>query len=260
VIGIAHRVNAERLVLLGWSRAIVLQMAHPLIAAGVADHSQFRASPMTTVTRLHGTVRAMLALTFGDPIEHGHAIAGIRAIHKRVRGQLREPTGVFAAGTPYSAEDPALLLWVHATLIESVILAYERLIGPLSVAERDEYCRDAADVALALGADDGDLPHTFAEMESYLQREYVSGRIAVGADAREIVDAVLFPPLRAISGPAAWLNRLITLGWLPAFVRDQYGYAWNERRDRQLGRAEAFIRAVRRLTPRPLALWREARR
>ena len=257
---IATRINAERLVLLGWSRAILMQMAHPLIAAGVADHSHFRATPRMAVTRLHGTVRAMLALTFGDPMAHGHAIAGIRAIHARVRGELREATGVFPAGAPYSAEDPALLLWVHATLIESVLLAYDGLIAPLAEADRDEYCREAADVAVALGARDADLPRTWAALEAYLQREYSSGRIAVGTDARQIVEAVLFPPLAAISGPFAWLNRLVTIGLLPEYVRAQYGYAWADRRARQLERACRILRATRRLTPRVLAWWPEARR
>ena len=257
---IAQRINAERLVLLGWSRAIALQMAHPLIAAGVADHSHFRASPLEAATRLRETVRAMLALTFGDPISHGHAIAGIRAIHSRVRGRLRENTGVFPAGTPYSAEDPALVLWVHATLAESVILVFERLVGPLTPEERDEYCAESAEVAASLGARREDLPRSWAALEIYLAGELTSGRIAVGADAREIIDAVLFPPLRWVSGPAAWLNRLITIGLMPDRIRAGYRYAWSDRRERQLRRVIAALRVVRQATPRMLAYWRPARR
>jgi len=256
---IASRVNAERLALLGWSRAILLQMAHPLVAAGVAEHSHFRASPLAAVGRLRETVRAMLALTFGDPIAHGHAIAGIRAIHARVRGELRESTGAYPAGTRYSAEDPALLLWVHATLIDSVVLIYEKLVAPLSPAERDEYCVEAAEVAVALGAESNDLPRTWIALEEYLTREYASGRIVVGQDARMIVDAILFPPLSVISGPFAWINRLVTLGLLPETVRDQYRYDWNGRRDRQLQSVLKAIRGLRRLTPRRLAHWPDAR-
>ncbi len=257
---IAHRVNAERLALLGWSRAILLQMAHPLIAAGVADHSSFRSSPMAAVSRLHGTVRAMLALTFGDPIEHGHAIAGIKAIHARVRGELREADRRLSRRrTRYSAEDPDLVLWVHATLIESVVLVYEQLVAPVSAADRDTYLQEAVDVALALGARDAELPRTWATLQDYLAKEYASGRIAVGTDARMIVDAVLFPPFSAISGPFAWVNRVITLGMLPPFVRDQYHYAWSDARDRQFRRATSAIRGVRRITPRAIAWWPEAR-
>lgn len=257
---ISTRVNAERLALLGWSRAILLQMAHPLIAAGVSEHSHFRASPLAAVSRLRETVRAMLALTFGDPMEHGQAIARIRAIHTRVRGRLREGTGPFPAGTPYSAEDPALLLWVHCTLIDSVLLVHDALVAPLSEGDKDTYCQEAVDVAIALGAIDAALPRSWAALQAYLTREYASGRVTVGSDARAIVDAVLFPPLSAISGPFAWVNRIVTLGLLPPGVRDQYGYAWSARRERQWHRTAAVIRTLRKFTPRPVAWWPEARR
>ncbi len=251
--------NAERLALLGWSRAILMQMAHPLIAAGVAEHSSFRATPLAAVSRLRETVLAMLALTFGDPIAHGHAIARIKAIHTRVHGELRESVGAYPAGSRYSAEDPALLLWVHATLLESVVLVYEQLVAPLSAGERDEYLREAADVAIALGAIDADLPRTWSALEAYLAGEYASGHIAGGSDARMVVDVVLFPPLSAISGPFAWVNRVVTLGLLPPFVRDQYHYAWTAGRQGQFRRVTGAIRGLRRVTPNALALWPEAR-
>lgn len=256
---VAHRINAERLVLLGWSRAIVLQMAHPLVAAGVADHSHFRAGPIAAARRLRETVKSMLALSFGDAFEAGHAIAAIRAIHTRVRGQLRETTGPFPAGTRYSAEDPALLLWVHATLIESVILVYERIVAPLSAEERDDYCAEAAQVAIAIGVDEDRVPRAWPALQDYLQAEYASGRIVVGDDARHIVEAVLFPPLSWVSGPFAWLNRLVTLGLLPDAVRAQYRYAWNDRRARQLKRTLGMIRSIRRVLPKAVAWWPAAR-
>ena len=257
---IAEKINAERLALLGWSRAILLQMAHPLIAAGVAEHSSFRATPIAAVSRLRETVRAMLALTFGDPIAHGHAIARIKAIHTRVHGVLREPTGVFPSGTPYSAEDPALLLWVHATLVESVVLVYDRLVAPLPEAERDRYLVEAADVAITLGARGEDVPRTWPKLVAYLDAQYASGRIAVGSEARMVVDAVMFPPLSAISGPFAWINRVITIGLLPPYVRDQYQYTWPASRERQFHRAAGAIRALRRMTPGAIAHWPESRR
>jgi len=255
---IAERVNAERLVLLGWSRAIVMQMAHPLIAAGVADHSHFRASPMSAATRLHGTVRAMLALTFGDPIAHGHAIAGIRAIHARVRGDLRETTGVFEAGTAYSADDPALLLWVHATLVDTALRVYTRFFRPLTDADRDEYCRETAPLVQALGAPDPG-PETWADAQRYLTEMYGSGRIAVSAQAREIAGAVLAPPLSWTIAPATRVNRLITLGWLPAWIRDAYGVEWTARDERALARWVRVIAGARRIAPPWLAQWRSAR-
>jgi uncharacterized protein (DUF2236 family) len=162
VMPVSLRINAERIVLLAWTRAILLQVAHPMIAAGVFEHSGFRASPWAAAGRLHHTVKAMLALVFGSDAARNQALAGIRAIHRRVNGRLAESVGPFPAGTPYSAEDPALVLWVHATLLESVPLVHELLVAPLTAAEHDAYGAEAAPVAIALGARDADVPRTRA--------------------------------------------------------------------------------------------------
>src|SRR3954469_6146298 len=110
VPGITDRVNGERVVLLGWPCAILMQVSHPLIAAGVLDHSTFRDSAVEPIRRLHGTVQAMLGLSFGNAAERAEVIETIRSIHTRVNGALRTGVGRYAAGTRYSAEDPALLL------------------------------------------------------------------------------------------------------------------------------------------------------
>src|SRR4029434_5063630 len=110
----------------------------------------FRGTPWAAASRLYHTVHAMLSLTFGDEVSREGTPAAIRAIHRRVNGLLPAATGPFPSGTPYSAEDPALVLWVHATLIESVVLVYEQLVAPLTAAERDEYCAEAFPIAVAL--------------------------------------------------------------------------------------------------------------
>jgi uncharacterized protein (DUF2236 family) len=257
---VGRRINAERLVLLGWSRAILLQMAHPLIAAGVVDHSHFRSGAREAALRLRGTIRSMLALAFGDPAAYAKSIAGIRAIHTRVHGKLRQPTGVFPAGARYSAEDPALVLWVHATFVESALLVYERLIGPVSEADRDRYCDEGAGIAIALGARAHEVPRDWRSLERYLAAEYGSGRIAVGDDARVIADAVMFPPMSLVTGLPAWINRVITVGLLPQALRDQYRYRWDDRRARQFDRTLRSLRAMRSVLPRSFAWWPEARR
>jgi len=248
------------MVLLGWSRAILLQAAHPLIAAGIADHSQFRSSGRTAINRLRATVRAMLALSFGDPASHARSIDIIRQVHRRIHGSLRVPTGVFPAGARYSAEDPALVLWVHATQIESVVMVYEMLFGELTNGERDGYCAEASDVAIELGAQPELVPRTWAALRAYLETEYASGRIAVGPDARAISDAILFPPVTAVPWPLTWINRVISIGLLPADVREQYRYGWSESRAKQFVRVMAMMRGVRRISPRALVWWPEARR
>src|SRR3954468_22055990 len=189
---VSHRVTAERLLLLGWSRAILLQLAHPLLAAAVIDHSGFRASPFAAAARLNHTVGAMLAITFGSEAESARALAGIRGIHARVNGALRHDVGPFPAGTPYSAEDPALVLWVHATLLDSMIATFERLVAALSAAERDAYCAESAWVAEALGARADDIPRTWPAARAYIDRMLGSGTIVVGDDARAVGRALLW--------------------------------------------------------------------
>jgi len=256
---ISRRINAERLMLLGWSRAILLQLAHPMIAAGVAEHSSFRGGGFTAVVRLHETIRAMLALTFGDRDAWQRTIERIREIHRRVNGRLPVSVGPFPAGTPYSAEDPALLLWVHATLLDSIPLVYERVVGPLRSSERDAYCAEAADVPIALGANAADVPRTWDALQRYVTSAHASGSIVVGEQARDLAATVLEPPLGWTIAPLAWSNRVIGVGLLPEPVRDQYGFSWNATRERRMWQTLATIRLVRRVMPRRLALWPEAR-
>src|SRR6266536_3414538 len=99
----AWKINGEAVLLLGWGRAILLQFAHPLVAAGVAEHSLFVRQPRGRVKRLRQTVRAVLQLTFGTLREAEDAAAGINRIHDYVQGEIPEVTGPFAAGTRYSA-------------------------------------------------------------------------------------------------------------------------------------------------------------
>jgi len=256
---ISRVINAERIVLLGWSRAILLQLAHPLVAAGVAEHSTFREGRLAAAVRLHHTVRAMLALTFGDERSRTAAVEGIKAIHRRVHGHLPSAAGTFPAGTWYSAEDPELVLWVHATLLDSVPMIYDLTVAPLAVGDRDAYCAQAAPLAVDLGARDADVPRTWRALQDYLSAMYGSGRIAVSGQAREIASAVVAPPLAFVLGPVTWANRLVTEGLLPPAVRSGYGAAWNEDRERALRRTIAAIRRLRRWTPPALALWPEAR-
>jgi len=260
VTSITWRVNAERIVLLGWARAILLQLAHPLVAAGVFDHSGFRGTPYAAASRLYHTVHAMLSLTFGDEAARQRTIDGIRAIHRRVNGVLPETIGPYEAGTRYSAEDPSLVLWVHATLIESVLMVYEKLVAPLTEAERDEYCQEAFPIALALAAREEEVPRTWKDLRCYLEGMYASRAIAVGTQGRELAGAVLSPSGGWLVAPATWINRTITVGLLPLQVREQYGMTWAPRQDRTVARLIAFLRTTRRVLPDAIALWPESRR
>jgi uncharacterized protein (DUF2236 family) len=257
---VSRRINAERLLLLAWLRAILLQLAHPLIAAAVAEHSSFRGSTAGAWARLRHTIDAMLALTFGTGVERAAALEGIRAIHRRVSGTLTQASGPFAAGTRYSAEDPALLAWVHATLIESIVLVYEELVAPLSSAARDRYCDDAAEMAVALGVPHHHVPRSWCELRAYIDGRYASGEIVVAQEALTISGALLCPMRQA------WARRIssgtlapMAAGLLPDHVRLQYGFEWNHARAVRFGRMMWLLRRIRRVLPGFIALWKPAR-
>jgi len=201
----------------------------------------------------------MLAITFGDEGERARALDAIAAIHRRVHGTLPAACGRFAAGTPYSAEDPALLLWVHATLIDSILVVYDRLVAPLSEADRDRYCVDSADVAIALGARADEVPRGWRELQAYIDREYEASSIAVSAQARTLAAALLSPVSGRAAAPLTALATLLAAGLLPAKVRRDYGFVWNRRRKRAFNVTVRVLRLACHALPHAITWWPQAR-
>jgi uncharacterized protein (DUF2236 family) len=256
---VAHKLNGERLVILSWSRAILLQMAHPLIATGVAQHSTFRGGAAAAAGRAHHTVGAMLALTFGDEAAREETISRIRGIHTRVNGTLVRAAGPFAAGTRYSAEDPELLLWVHATLLQSIPDIYQRLVGPLAPEELDAFCVESAPTLIALGGDSDRTPLTWRALCSYIEQVHRSGVLTITKEGRDIAQAVMSPRVAGLPFPGGSIHRLITTGLLPESIRDAYGFGWNARRARRFEQTMSVLRAARRVMPDILSRWPHAR-
>ncbi|MGH2353747.1 MAG: oxygenase MpaB family protein [Chloroflexota bacterium] len=257
---VAWKINSEVVLLLGWGPAILLQFAHPLVAAGVAEHSRFLSEPKGRLRRLRHTLRAMLALTFGTREQVAQAARGINAIHDRVHGSLSKPAGPFPAGHGYSAHDPSLLRWVHATLLDTFPRVYELYVGPLSQEEKDRYCAEASGIEALLGIPDGYLPRSTAELRAYMNAMYASGEIAVDATARNLADEIIHPPLPRVAGPLLGLAQLPTIGLLPPPIRESYGFTWGRRRDAALHHSARLIRRLVNLAPPALRYWPPARR
>src|SRR5712692_8111852 len=193
-MNMAWRIHRERVLLAGWGRAILLQLAHPKVARGVAEHSGFTTEPWGRLRRLHRTLGSMLALTFGTD-EEAAAVAGrINAIHDRVHGRLGEAAGDAPAGAPYSAHDPALLTWVHTTLLDSFLLTYRLFVRPLSEVEADRYCTEVSGIESLLEISAGRLPRTEAALRKYLEDMLASGVIEVTDTARDLAREVIAPP------------------------------------------------------------------
>lgn len=241
-------------VLLGWGRAILLQLAHPSVAAAVAEHSGFRAGMGGYLRRAHRTVGAMLAITFGTEEEARAIVARINAIHDRVKGTLRLRSGQ----ATYSARDPRLLNWVHATLVESLPLAYERFVGPLTDEEKDSYCAEAAAFAPAFGIPPDMPPRSQSDLDAYMKMMLAGGELRVTPPARDLARALLSPPWPA--APLFYLPRLATVGLLPASIREGYGFRWDARQEKRLHRTAAVVRSVRPFVPAVFREWPAARR
>lgn len=247
---ISWEINREMIAVAGWGRAILMQLAHPSVAAGVHDHTTFRGSLRASFRRFHSTVGAMLAITFGDREEMIAAAAGINTIHDRVRGRVRSD-----AGETYSAHDPDLQRWVQATLVESIPLTYELLVRRLTPAERDRYCAESALMEPLLGMPAGWLPRAATDLDSYINTMLASGQLRVTETSRALAQAVLYPPHWRLMWPAFRPLQLLAIGTLPSSLRDAYGFAWRDRDQRALKRWVAVLRASVAVLPRFARRW-----
>ena len=244
--GVAWRVNREAVTMLGGGRALLMQVAHPLIAAGVAGHSRFREAPLTRLAR---TLELMLTIAFGDGRTALAAVQAIERVHGRVRGRLAADVGPFRRGTRYDAADPALLLWVHATLVDSALVAYETFVGRLSPPARAAYYRESIRTARLFGIPDAVVPPTLGDFRRYVRRTIASDLLTIGADGRAVAAAILRPPLPLGVQHAFRAGNLVTIGLLPPTLRRRYGLGWNAVQQIALAAFAAGVRATLPLLP-----------
>jgi uncharacterized protein (DUF2236 family) len=257
---VGWRLQREIVLLLAWGPAILLQLAHPLVAQGIADHSAFRIDPRGRLRRFFHTLDAMLELCFGTAEQAGAVLARINAIHDRVNGQLLRAAGTFPAGTPYSAHDPALLAWVHATLLHMNLRVYELCVGPLSTAEKDRYCVEASAIEEPLGIPPGRLPRDVGALGRYMDAMLAGGEIVVTDTARTLARAILYPPVPRLAAPALAPMRLSTIGLLPGGIRQGYGFSFSPWQEAMLRLFAGLVRSVLRVTPSIVRHWPAARR
>ncbi len=235
-----RKVSGEPVLLLGGGCALLFEIAHPLVAEAVAEHSNFRGDPFG---RLRRTLDAMSAIAFGDLETALAAARSVERAHQRVRGRLADDAGRYAAGTPYWGRDPELVLWVWATLADTALKMYERFVCAMTDAQREDYYADHGVVARMLGVPDAILPPSYADFRAYFDGMIESDAIAVTDTAREIAAAVLDPPVQLAGGR---LVRSITAALLPARLRREFGLSWDESNAAKL---DALARSVRSLRP-----------
>ena len=245
---IARRINRESFLLLGGTAALLMQVAHPLVAAGVDQHSDFRRSP---VRRLVRTVNTTLAIVYGERATAEEALRRIGRSHAPVRGQA-------ADGRAYRARDPHLMLWVQATLVLTSVRWYEAIMGRLSDAERDAYWAEGKFFAGELGVPKDLFPATYADLERYektMLRTAVVPDLTAKAVAQDVVR-----PYRWLPEIAYWPTDALSAALLPVPLRDAFRFRFG-RTQRLFYRAVIVaIRALRPLAPDWLTVVPQARR
>jgi len=237
-----RRVHREQLVALGGGRTLLMQAAHPVAFAGFFAHTGALDAPYE---RLHRTAQVMDAIAFGPRARAERATRRVRAMHRRVRGVLEEPVGPFPAGTPYAADDPALLLWVLACLADSSLLAYERYVARLSEGEREAYWQDYRVIGNLFGLADGDMPADHAAFRAYVDDMVGGDTLHVSTQARELaVRIVMRPPVPLRARPMLELFNFVTVGLLPGRLRREFGFWWDPARAIALHTGAEYARRV----------------
>jgi uncharacterized protein (DUF2236 family) len=240
------RINREAVLLGAGPAALLLQIAHPLVAEGVAQHSDFQADPFG---RLRRTLDTTMALVFGDGATAERALRRLNGVHATVRGDVEHPDAARISGAEgYRALDPELLLWVQATLVVTSVAAYRAWVGPVTDAEADHLWQQAREVGVRMGiplrVSPVDWPHLMAWWDRMLVPD---GPIQVTGAARAMAPMLVRPPT---PGWAVDLLALPGLGLLPDRIRAAYGIEWGPRearRSRMIGRA---VRVWTHLVPR----------
>jgi uncharacterized protein (DUF2236 family) len=240
----------EPFLLVGGGRALLMQVANPLVAQGVVDHSGYEHDPFGRLVR---TVRWLVAVTFGTTAEARAASRRVRDVHRGVRGELAAENGgdPLPAGTPYTAQDPDLSRWVLATIVESMLATYGALVGTLPRGDADRFVREWRAVAPLVGVRASHTWNSAEALRDYVQAEVA--RLRPAPASREAARVVLRPPLptRALRPATAWLA-FLTTGLLPPELRSAYGLRWTRAHSAAHRTTCTSMRQVHRVLPRRL--------
>jgi uncharacterized protein (DUF2236 family) len=239
---VTWRIDREAVIFLGAGRALMLQLAHPWVAAAIAEHSKTFADP---IGRFHRTFDIVFAMVFGSL---DRALLSSRQLHRRhsmIVGEMPETVGPFVAGSRYCANDIPSLCWVHATLVETALMAHDLVLPPLSAEERERYWTESRLFGALFGLTAHDLPADWSGFAAYTAAMTQSDTLTVSPAAREIA-AQIFGGARPWLRPPRWY-RALTASLLPESLRVGFGFELDERDTRS---AEKALRWIRRVYPR----------
>lgn len=248
------KVDRERALLLGGGRALLMQLAHPKVASGVADHSRFLEAPLD---RLRRTMNTMWSIVFDEAEQADVALRRVKTTHQKVRGAVKD-SGRITEESGYDALDPELLLWVHATLIDSALVTYELFVESLSAGDRNRYYEESKKLAALFEIPAAQVPPSLAAFEAYMNTMIDGNTLVVIPTARRLADEILHPrPWRIrLAGP---LFAFVTAGLLPPRLREQYRLTWNEQKAKKLRRLGLWVQRFLPLLPSGLRIVPHAR-
>src|SRR5208283_2789196 len=240
---VSWKINRESALFLAAGRAALLQLAHPWVAAAIAEHSRTLHDP---IGRFHQTFRVMFTMVFGSLDQALEAARHLRRRHGSIRGKMLETAGPFAEGSRYDANDVAALRWVFATLVDSALLAYELVLPPLTAEEQQQYYAESRTLAAVFGIPHEGLPQNSHEFRAYVESTLESNTLVVSAAGREIAHQLQ-------SGAGSWLRppfwyRALTTHLLPPRLREEFQLPYKKREPRSAERAMRWLpRLYRRL-------------
>ncbi len=251
-------VHREQIVSLSGARALLMQAAHPVAFEGFFAHTGSLDEPYERLAR---TARVLDTIGFGSRDRADRATRRVRAMHRRARGALSRQAGRFPAGTPYAADDPELLLWILACLVDSGLTVYERYVRGLRPHERESYWQDYRVIGRLFGLKPSQMPDTHADFRAYMSAMIEGEDLCVTEAARELgVQIVMRPPVPLAARPLLELANFVTVGLLPARIRRAYRLGWDPARELALrGGAEYARRVLVPLLPDRVRLVASAR-
>jgi uncharacterized protein (DUF2236 family) len=256
-----RRLHRERVVAFSGLRALFMQACEPLGVVGFEQHSIIFDDPRTRLLR---TDERMSRIYFGTAEQAEKTGRIVRAMHRRVRGVTDEDYGPVPAGTPYAASDPALGLWVLATLADSALLYYERVIGTLDPDDRERYWAEYRRVGELLGLPPDSMPAAVADLRDYVNGRLTDGSLWINEERRERAKKMLFEPpftgfMRVATTPIRETIKLISVGMLPSQVRKMLGFSWDPAREALLRSYLLQLRLGSRFWPDAVRLHPAAR-
>ena len=231
----AWRLDREAMLLLAAGpRSLLLQVAHPLVAEGVEQHSAFRSDPWA---RLRGTLRSYLTIVYGTTTAARAEIRRLNELHRTIGGRVADPVAREIHGDRYDARDPELSLWVHATLVDSTIESYHAWLEPYDRAARQRCYDETRPIGRAFGIPDALLPRDYDAFQRYMATMLEDGGpITVTPTARAIGRDIVNPPLGPVVPALGWVPAPLynwtmwpAIGLLPPRIRREFGFNWGVR-------------------------------